>query len=204
MEKSRWRASARAKARLSRQSGFWAVAFSFLAVSAFSTAPSALYGLYAHRDHLSSLTITIVYAVYAGGIVVTLVLAGHVSDWYGRRVVLLPALGVAVLAAVVFLVWRSLPGLSSPASSRVSRSASPWPPPPHSSRTWTQARGRRHKSGWIVATIADVGGLGLGALIAACLPATGRTLSRSHSSCSWQAPGCCRRSWPSRPKATQR
>ena len=29
---------------LCRQAGFWAVAFSFLAVSAFSTAPSALYG----------------------------------------------------------------------------------------------------------------------------------------------------------------
>ena len=100
VERSRWRGSARARARLSRQSGFWAVAFSFLAVSAFSTAPSALYGLYAHRDHLSSLTITIVYAVYAGGIVASLMLAGHVSDWYGRRAVLLPTLGVAVLALI--------------------------------------------------------------------------------------------------------
>src|ERR1700722_7666756 len=108
IERSRVRSSARTKAHLSRQSGFWAVAFSFLAVSAFSTAPSGLYGLYAHRDHLSSLTVTIVYAVYAGGIVVSLMLAGHVSDWYGRRAVLLPALGVAVLAAVVFLVCRSL------------------------------------------------------------------------------------------------
>ena len=104
-------AGGRRKARLSRQSGFSAVAFSFLTVSAFSTAPSALYGLYAQRDHLSSLTVTIVYAVYAGGIVVSLVLAGHVSDWYGRRVVLLPALGIAIVAAIVFLVWRSLPGL---------------------------------------------------------------------------------------------
>ena len=32
--------------RLSRRAGFWAIAFSFLAVTAFSTAPSALYGLY--------------------------------------------------------------------------------------------------------------------------------------------------------------
>jgi MFS family permease len=81
---------------LSRQAGFWAVAFSFLAVSAFLTAPSPLYGLYEHREHLASLTITIVYAVYATGIVVSLLLAGHVSDWYGRRPVLLPALGVAL------------------------------------------------------------------------------------------------------------
>src|SRR5437764_5646308 len=105
------RASARTVPRLSRRAGFWAVAFSFLALTAFSTAPSSLYGLYERQEHLSSLTITIVYAVYAAGIVVSLVLAGHVSDWYGRRTVLLPALALAVVAAVVFLVWRSLAGL---------------------------------------------------------------------------------------------
>ena len=38
--------------RLSRNSGFWAVAFAFLAVSAFSTAPSSLYGLYEHLGRL--------------------------------------------------------------------------------------------------------------------------------------------------------
>ncbi len=53
----------------------------------------------------------IVYAVYALGIVASLLLAGHVSDWYGRRVVMLPALAIAVAAAVVFLAWRSLAGL---------------------------------------------------------------------------------------------
>jgi hypothetical protein len=30
--------------RLSRRAGFWAVAFSFLVLTAFATAPSALYG----------------------------------------------------------------------------------------------------------------------------------------------------------------
>ena len=105
------RASVAARPRLSRTTGFWAIAFAFLAVSALSTAPSSLYGLYERSDHLSSITITIIYAVYAVGIVVSLLLAGHVSDWYGRRPVLLPALGVAVLATIVFLVWRSLAGL---------------------------------------------------------------------------------------------
>jgi len=58
--------------RISRPVGFWVVATSVLCLSAFSTAPSSLYRLYAERDHLSSLTITIVYAVYALGIVVSL------------------------------------------------------------------------------------------------------------------------------------
>jgi MFS family permease len=105
-------APARALPRLSQRAGFWAVAYAFLAVSAFSTAPSSLYGLYQQQEHLSSLTITIVYAVYAIGIVVSLLLAGHVSDWYGRRAVMLPALAVAVAAALVFLAWRSLAGLA--------------------------------------------------------------------------------------------
>ena len=97
--------------RLSRRAGLWAVAFSFLAVAAFSTDPSPLYGLFGHQEHLSSLTITFAYAVYAVGVVVSLVLAGHVSDWYGRRAVLLPAIAAAVVAAVLFLFWRSLAGL---------------------------------------------------------------------------------------------
>jgi len=170
MEPSRWRASARAKARLSRQSGFWAVAFSFLAVTAFSTAPSALYGLYAHRDHLSSLTITIVYAVGAGGIVMTLVLAGHVSDWYGRRAVLLPALGVAALAAVVFLVWRSLPGLFV---ARVLTGFALGITLATATAFITDLDdgpgGVATNRAGIVATVANIGGLALGALIAGLL-----------------------------------
>src|SRR5262245_37642935 len=74
--------------RLSRRSSFWAVAFAFLSLTALSTAPSALYRLYAHHDRFSSFTITIVYAVYVVGVVISLILAGHVSDWYGRRGVL--------------------------------------------------------------------------------------------------------------------
>jgi hypothetical protein len=35
----------------------------FLALTAFATAPSALYGLYEQREHLSPITLTIVYAV---------------------------------------------------------------------------------------------------------------------------------------------
>lgn len=43
----RFGASAPTLPRLSRRAGFWAVAFSFLAVTAFSTTPSALYGIFA-------------------------------------------------------------------------------------------------------------------------------------------------------------
>src|SRR5689334_23948471 len=90
---------------------FWIVAFAFLAVMAFSAVPSPLYGLYRVRDHFSLFMITVVYAVYAVGVLGSLLLAGHLSDWYGRRRLLLPALGLAVVSAIVFLIWKSLPGL---------------------------------------------------------------------------------------------
>ncbi len=111
IEISRPRTSVRVLPRLSRSAGFWAVAFSFFVVTAFSTAPSSLYGLYEQREHLSSLTITFVYAVYSVGVVVSLLLAGHVSDWYGRRAVLLPAIAVTIAAATLFLLWMSVTGL---------------------------------------------------------------------------------------------
>jgi len=111
IEISSQRTSVRGMPRLSRSTGFWAVAFSFFVLTAFSTAPSSLYGLYEQREHLSSLTITFVYAVYAVGVVVSLLLAGHVSDWYGRRAVLLPAITVTIAAATLFLLWTSVTGL---------------------------------------------------------------------------------------------
>src|SRR6476659_9994261 len=87
------------------------VSFAFLAVMAFSAVPSPLYGLYRERDHFSLFVITVIYAVYSVGVIGSLLLAGHLSDWYGRRRLLLPALGLAVVSAIVFLVWKSLPGL---------------------------------------------------------------------------------------------
>src|SRR5690242_21452641 len=88
---------------------FWMVSFAFLAVMAFSAVPSPLYGLYRARDHFSLFMITVVYAVYAVGVIGSLLLAGHLSDWYGRRRLLLPSLGLAIVSAIVFLLWKSLP-----------------------------------------------------------------------------------------------
>ncbi|HEX7354391.1 MAG TPA: MFS transporter, partial [Mycobacteriales bacterium] len=91
--------------------GFWSVAAAFAAVMGLSAVQTPLYGLYAARDGFGSLTITMVYAVYAVGVIVALFTVGHVSDWYGRRRVMIPALLVAALSAVLFLVWRDLAGL---------------------------------------------------------------------------------------------
>jgi predicted MFS family arabinose efflux permease len=90
---------------------FWVVAFVFLAVMALGTAPSPLYGLYQDRDGFSLFMVTVIYAVYAVGVIGALLLAGHLSDLYGRRRLLLISLGVAIASAVVFVAWQSLAGL---------------------------------------------------------------------------------------------
>jgi hypothetical protein len=77
----------------------------------FSAVPTPLYALYRQRDHFSTVMVTIVYAVYAVGVIGSLFLGGHVSDWIGRKRVFVPALLVNVVSALVFLFAPSLPGL---------------------------------------------------------------------------------------------
>src|SRR3984893_17643521 len=64
---------------------FWVVALAFLLNMAFSAVPTPLYVLYQQRDHFSQIMVTIVYAVYAVGGIGSVVLAGNISDWVGRR-----------------------------------------------------------------------------------------------------------------------
>jgi MFS family permease len=91
--------------------GFWVAAIAFLVNMGFSAVPTPLYALYQRRDHFSTFMVTVVYAVYAVGVIGSLFLGGHVSDWVGRKRVFVPALLVNVVSALVFLFVPSLPGL---------------------------------------------------------------------------------------------
>jgi MFS family permease len=150
---------------------FWIVAFAFFAVMALGTAPSPLYGLYRARDGFSSFTITLVYAAYAIGAVAALVLAGHTSDWYGRRRLLLAAIAAAVVSTLLFLFWRAESGLfvarifSGVAVGAVVATATVY-------LVELDAIARSGSSGrrpQLIALIANVGGLGAGALVAGLL-----------------------------------
>jgi MFS family permease len=146
--------------------GFWAVAFAFATVMAFTTAPTPLWSLYAQHDGFSSFTVTIVFAVYALAVALSLFLAGHLSDSQGRRRVLMPALALEMLAGVVFLLWPSLPGLllarvlSGLGVGAVTATAIAW------LSELGPAASRRAQ---VVATSANLGGLGLGGLISGAL-----------------------------------
>jgi MFS family permease len=147
------------------RSGFWVVAFAFAIAMAFTTVPTPLWSLYAQRDHFSSLTVTIVFAAYAVAVALSLFLAGHLSDWHGRRRVLMPALALEIVAGVVFLVWPSLPGLllarvlSGLGIGAVTATATAW---------LAEIRGGGGHA-QVVATGANLGGLGLGGLISGAL-----------------------------------
>ena len=97
--------------RFAHGPGFWVIAAAFLTTMAFSTVPTPLYAIYQHRDGFPTYVITVIFASYAIGVMASLYLAGHVSDWLGRRRVALVAVLAEALSAAVFLLWRDVPGL---------------------------------------------------------------------------------------------
>lgn len=91
--------------------GFWVVAVTFLLVMAYSTVPTPLYPLYQAADGFPVSTITVIFAAYAVGVVASLFLLGHISDWMGRRRMLVIAILVSALSAVLFMVFTDVAGL---------------------------------------------------------------------------------------------
>ncbi len=132
-----------------------------------TTLPTPLYVLYRQRFGFSELMITVIFATYAGGVIAALLLFGRLSDEVGRRRLLLPGLLLSALSAVCFLTANGLPlllvgrilsGLSAgiftgTATATLVDLAAP------------ERRGRAT----LVATIANMGGLGSGPLLAGIL-----------------------------------
>jgi hypothetical protein len=138
---------------------------------AFTTVPTPLYVLYQRRDGFSSFVVTLIYAAYAFGVIVSLFLAGHVSDWLGRRRVLVPAVLLEAVAAVLFLAWRSEAGLivarfvSGVGVGALTATATAYLTELNHRARPEAGRGRAD----LVATAVNIGGLGLGAFVAGVL-----------------------------------
>jgi predicted MFS family arabinose efflux permease len=90
-----------------------------------SATPTPLYGDYQAEWHFSTLVLTLVYAVYAFGVLAALLLAGRISDDVGRRPVLAGALVGLIVAGALFtladsVAWlfaaRALQGLTTGAA----------------------------------------------------------------------------------------
>lgn len=77
-------------------------AATLLVLVSSGAAPSPLYPVYQAEWGFSPLFLTVVFAVYVLGLLVTLLTAGAVSDFIGRRPVVLSALVVSISAMLVF------------------------------------------------------------------------------------------------------
>lgn len=136
-----------------------------------SVVPSPLYHLYAVTWHFSSLTLTLVYATYAFGVLAALLTAGRVSDQVGRRPVLLAALGMLMVSSVLFItagstLWLFVArGVQGVATGAVLSAAS---------AALLDLRGHRAPvSAGLANAVASAAGLGLGALASAALVQSG-------------------------------
>src|SRR3954449_13237249 len=132
-----------------------------------SGTPSPLYSTYASLWGFSSVTLTLIYSTYAFGVLASLVLAGRISDQWGRRPVLLVALGTLVATSVVFMladsvVWlfvaRAVQGLATGLALGAASAA------------MLDLHPRRDQAGVGLANgVASAGGMGLGVLTSAAI-----------------------------------
>ncbi|MFG3509375.1 MFS transporter [Streptomyces sp. NPDC047821] len=157
----------RGRSRRGRRLGYTAAAAVFAIGMAGTTLPTPLYGLYRRELGFSELMVTVVFATYAVGVILTLLLVGNYSDRAGRRPVLLYALALAAASAVCFLFEGGLPALfagrvlsgfsagllSGAGTATVLELAPP---------------GRKSRAGF-AATAANMGGLGCGPLLSGLL-----------------------------------
>ncbi|RLU81331.1 MFS transporter [Streptomyces griseocarneus] len=147
--------------------GFWAVAYTLLLLLTGTNVPTPLYRGFQEKFGFSPLTLTLVFAVYVAALVPSLLLCGPLSDAVGRRAVLVPAVVVAALGSVAFalatdVTWlfgaRLLQGLAVGAASGALTAA----------LNETEPTGNRRRAA-LVSTVASVGGLGTGPLLAGIL-----------------------------------
>src|SRR5215208_4796681 len=73
-----------------------------------SATPSPLYADYAASWHFSTPVLTAVYAVYAVGVLTSLLLIGRLSDEIGRLPVLIGALVALLLATLLYIAAQSV------------------------------------------------------------------------------------------------
>jgi MFS family permease len=156
---------------LSQRAAYWHAAAVIGLCLFASVVPSPLYHLYAQLWHFSPVTLTLIYAVYAFGVLAALLLAGRVSDQVGRRPVLLVALSALIVSSALFIAadsaaWlfaaRGLQGLATGAALSAA------------SAGLLDLHPRRNAaSAGLANAVASCAGLGLGILVSASLVQAG-------------------------------
>jgi MFS family permease len=93
---------------LGRRAATFGVAYAFFVTMVGTTLPTPLYPIYEARFGFSELIVTVVFATYALGVLVALLLLGQSSDEVGRRPVMFVGLALAAASSIVFLLTSAL------------------------------------------------------------------------------------------------
>lgn len=110
---------------LSKSSAFYLLISISLFFLAGSSAPTPLYALYQAAWGFSPITVTVVFGIYAVAVLLALLVVGSLSDFVGRRPVLLVATSLQIAAMLIFasaqgvgalLAARVVQGLSTGAA----------------------------------------------------------------------------------------
>jgi MFS family permease len=160
-------ATGRGRPSVSRRVAFWLVAAVLAAAMLGTTLPTPLYVVYQAQWHFSAAIVTVTFAVYAAAVMATLLLAGRSSDQAGRKPVLAVALGASALSTVVFIL---APDVGALIAARIVSGVSAGLMTGTATAALTElvpaSAGRRAS---LAATAANMGGLGLGPLVAGLL-----------------------------------
>ncbi|MBT2535431.1 MFS transporter [Arthrobacter sp. ISL-69] len=144
--------------------GFWLIAGTYGIVMMGGTLPIPLYRFWAQAMHFGALGTTAIFAVYAFGVLVSLLVFASLSDQLGRRPVLIGALVVLGISTVLFLGASTLTGLLVArfvfglAAGVVTATAN--------AALAELARPDRPQAAPVMSTVANMGGLGLGSIAA--------------------------------------
>ena len=152
------------RAVVSGNTGFVLVAYAFLVTMIGTTLPTPLYPLFEERYSFGELTVTVVFAVYAFGVIAGLLVFGNLSDEIGRKPVLLLGLAFSALSALLFLFAGSLAPIY--AGRVVSGFSAGIFTGTATAMLVDLAPGGRRRMASFVAVVVNLGGLGLGTLLA--------------------------------------
>ncbi|GAB3256044.1 MFS transporter [Kineosporia babensis] len=144
----------------------FAVIASAIVITAFASgAPSPLYPIYQELWEFSALTLTAIFAVYVGAMLITLLTMGSLSDQIGRRPVLITSM---LLLGISMIVLATAGGVSALVLGRILQGLATGALLGTLSATVVDLQPSR-RAGALVNTTAMVFGLGLGVAATAAL-----------------------------------
>jgi len=152
---------------LSRGVGFAGISAAMVAILVAAGAPTPLLPVYQHQWGFAPWVLTLAFGVYAFSLLVAILVIGSLSDYVGRRPLMIAALGIDLVAMLMFLVapsigWviaaRVVQGVATGAASSALSAA-----------VVELAPERFKKLGAQMTSMAPLGGLAIGALFAGVL-----------------------------------